>query len=136
MLAIGAGAIGSNVTMIATRSGIGPWVLIDGDITLPHNTVRQVQRNSSVGFPKASVLQIELNNVFDEGGNTAIPVNVFAPGERTSELNTALCGSEIAVDFSASPAVLGWLSDQQIKRGVSAFFGPDGSDLVVLAEDK
>ncbi|MDE8741838.1 Mov34/MPN/PAD-1 family protein [Pectobacterium polaris] len=136
MLAIGAGAIGSNVTMIATRSGIGPWVLIDGDITLPHNTVRQVQRNSSVGFPKASVLQIELNNVFDEDGNTAIPVNVFAPGERTSELNTALCGSEIAVDFSASPAVLGWLSDQQIKRGVSAFFGPDGSDLVVLAEDK
>lgn len=136
MLAIGAGAIGSNVTMIATRSGIGPWVLIDGDITLPHNTVRQVQMNSSVGFPKASVLQIELNNVFDEGGNTAIPVNVFAPGERTSELNTALCGSEIAVDFSASPAVLGWLSDQQIKRGVSAFFGPDGSDLVVLAEDK
>lgn len=134
MLAIGAGAIGSNVTMIATRSGIGPWVLVDGDITLPHNTVRQVQRNCSVGFPKASVLQVELDHIFDEGGNKAIPVNVFAPGEHTAELDAAVRDSQIAVDFSASPAVLGWLSDQPVKRGVSVFFGPDGSDLIVLAE--
>lgn len=136
LLAIGAGAIGSNVAMIATRSGIGPWVLVDGDITLPHNTVRQVQRNASVGFPKARVLQIDLEQVLEEGGNTAIPVNVFTPGEHAGALNAALQNSEIAVDFSASPAVLGWLSDQPVNRGVSAFFGPDGSDLVVLAEDK
>jgi integrative and conjugative element protein (TIGR02256 family) len=136
ILAIGAGAIGSNVAMIATRSGIGPWILVDEDITLPHNTVRQVQRNCSVGLPKASVLQIELDLVFEEGGNTAIPVNVFAPKKYTAELGVAVHDSEMAVDFSASPAVLGWLSDQPMKRGVSAFFSPDGSDLVVLAEDK
>ena len=136
LLAIGAGAIGSNVTMMATRSGIGPWVVVDGDINLPHNTVRQVQRNGSVGLPKASVLEIELNLVLEEGGNTAIPVNVFAPGEQAAVLDAAVRNSEIAVDFSASPAVLGWLSDQPVRRGASAFFGPDGSDLVVLAENK
>ncbi|MFI8581041.1 Mov34/MPN/PAD-1 family protein [Ectopseudomonas khazarica] len=136
LLAIGAGAIGSNVIMMATRSGIGPWAVVDGDITLPHNTVRQVQRNGSVGLPKASVLEIELNHVFEEGGNTAIPANVFAPGEHADALDAAARNSEIAVDFSASPAVLGWLSDQPVRRGASAFFGPDGSDLVVLAENK
>jgi integrative and conjugative element protein (TIGR02256 family) len=136
ILAIGAGAIGSNVTMMATRSGIGPWVVVDGDVTLPHNTVRQVQKNASVGFPKAFALQIELDQVFENGGNTALPVSVFAPGEHAAALDAAVRHSEISVDFSASPAVLGWLSDQPVNRSASAFFGPDGSDLVVLAESK
>lgn len=134
LLAIGAGAIGSNVSMIATRSGLGPWVVVDGDLTMPHNTVRQVQRNMAVGFPKATIHQIELDSVFDEGGNTAISVDVFEPGDAAAQLELALRNSEIAVDFSASPAVLGWLSDQPVTRAVSAFFGPDGSDLVILAE--
>ena len=136
MLAIGAGAIGSNVTMMVTRSGIGPWAVVDGDITLPHNTVRQVQGNDSVGFPKASVLKVELDHVFEEGGNIGISANVFAPGEEAAALDTAVRNTEIAIDFTASPAVVGWLSDQPIRRGASAFFGPDGSDLVVLAEGK
>ncbi len=134
LLAIGAGAIGSNVTMIATRSGLGPWVVVDGDLIMPHNTVRQVQRNNVVGFPKALIHQIELDGVFDEAGNTSISVDVFKPGEDAATLEAALQNSEVAVDFSASPAVLGWLSDQRVKRGVSAFFGPDGSDLIFLAE--
>ncbi|OAE12647.1 hypothetical protein AZH11_10660 [Pseudomonas simiae] len=136
LLAIGAGAIGSNVTMMAARSGIGPWVVVDGDITLPHNTVRQVQKNASVGYPKAYTLQIELDQVFEGGGNASIPVNIFAAGEQVAALEAAVANAEIAIDFSASPAVLGWLADQPVKRGASAFFGPDGSDLVVLAENK
>lgn len=136
LLAIGAGAIGSHVIMTATRAGIGPWVVIDGDITLPHNTVRQAYGNASIGFPKALVLQNNLENILEEGGNTAIPINVFMPGTHQAALDAAVSDTEIAVDFSASPAVLGWLSDQPVKRGVSTFFGPDGSDLVVLAEDK
>ncbi|NWD50215.1 Mov34/MPN/PAD-1 family protein [Pseudomonas gingeri] len=135
LLAIGAGAIGSNVSMIATRSGLGPWVVVDGDLTMPHNTVRQVQRNMAVGFPKAAIHQIELDSVFDEGGNTAISVDVFKPGDDAARLELALRNSAIAVDFSASPAVLGWLADQPVARAVSAFFGPDGSDLVILAEN-
>lgn len=134
LLAIGAGAIGSNVSMIATRSGLGPWVVVDGDLTLPHNTVRQVQRNAAVGYPKAVAHQFDLDAVFEEGGNTSISADVFKPGVDANRLESALRNSEIAVDFSASPAVLSWLSDQPANRAVSAFFGPDGSDLVVLAE--
>ncbi|AKS09101.1 Mov34/MPN/PAD-1 family protein [Pseudomonas trivialis] len=134
LLGIGAGAIGSNVAMIATRSGLGPWTVVDGDISLPHNTVRQVHRNNVVGFPKADALRYELDLVLAEGGNASISVDVLKPGEQAEALRTALHQSDLSVDFSASPAVLSWLSDQQINRAVSAFFGPDGSDLVVLAE--
>ncbi|TGG92890.1 hypothetical protein E4656_12265 [Natronospirillum operosum] len=135
LLGIGAGAIGSNVATIATRSGLGPWVLVDGDITLPHNTVRQVQRNISVGLSKAYVLKQELDSVLAVGGNTSISVNVFNPGKEQASLDRALRNAEVAIDFSASPAVLGWLTDQPAKRAASAFFGPDGSDLVVISED-
>lgn len=135
LLGIGVGAIGSNVAMIATRSGLGPWVLVDGDLTLPHNTVRQVQSNAFVGWPKAQVLQHELNGVLEDGGNSSIPVDVFYPGNDQAALDRALHEAEVAIDFSASPAVLGWLADQAVKRAASAFFGPDGSDLVVLSED-
>ncbi|WP_313057286.1 Mov34/MPN/PAD-1 family protein [Stutzerimonas nitrititolerans] len=135
LLGIGTGAIGSNVAMIATRSGLGPWVLVDGDLTLPHNTVRQVQRNVAVGWPKAQILQFELDGVLAEGGNSSIPVNVFYPGNDQAALDRALHEAEVAIDFSASPAVLGWLADQAVNRAASAFFGPDGSDLVVLSED-
>jgi len=135
LLGIGAGAIGSNVAMIATRSGLGPWVLVDGDLTLPHNTVRQVQSDAAVGWPKAQVLQHELDSVLAESGNSSIPINVFYPGKYQAALDRALHEVEVAIDFSASPAVLGWLADQAVKRAASAFFGPDGSDLVVLSED-
>ncbi|WP_394244739.1 Mov34/MPN/PAD-1 family protein [Halopseudomonas laoshanensis] len=135
LLGIGAGAIGSNVAMIATRSGLGPWVLVDADLTLPHNTVRQVQKNDAIGWNKAQVLQHELDSVLDDDGNASIPVDVFFPGTHAAALDNALRDAAIAIDFSASPAVLGWLSDQPVNRAVSAFFGPDGSDLVVLSED-
>ena len=131
---IGAGAIGSNVAMIATRSGMGSWTMVDGDILLPHNTVRQIQRNEAIGLPKATVLQYELDSVLADSGNASIAVDVFSPGESITDLQTALQNAAIAVAFSASPSVLGWLADQDVSRAVSSFFGPDGSDLVVLAE--
>ncbi|AXA67835.1 Mov34/MPN/PAD-1 family protein [Pseudomonas oryzihabitans] len=135
LLGIGAGAIGSNVAMVTTRSGLGVWTIVDDDILLPHNTVRQVQKDENVGVKKAEILRHELDSVLAEGGHHAISVDVLRPGTEVDCLKTALSSADVAVDFSASPAVLGWLAQQPIKRAVSAFFGPDGSDLVVLAED-
>lgn len=135
LLGIGAGAIGSNVAMITTRSGLGVWTVVDDDVLLPHNIVRQVQKDDVVGLNKAETLRHELDSVLAEAGNTAISIDVVRPGEAAQTLDVALRTAELAVDFSASPAVLSWLSEQTINRAVSAFFGPSGSDLVVLAED-
>lgn len=135
LVAIGAGAIGSNVVMNTTRAGIGEWTVIDNDSILPHNTVRQTQTNRWVGLPKAGVLAGEANHILAENGVTGIVADVLRPGEMAEPVQAALAAADVVVDFSASPAVVGHLADQEVRRAASFFFSPDGSDLVLLGED-
>lgn len=134
LVAIGAGAIGSNVIMNATHAGLGIWTIIDDDIVLPHNTVRQTQTDWAVGFPKAQVLASEADGILAEGGNESIAGDVLRVGANTGRITAAVQEADLVVDFSASPAVVGHLADQELGRAASFFFGPDGSDLVALDE--
>lgn len=134
LVAIGAGAIGSNVIMNATRAGLGTWTIIDGDIVLPHNTVRQTQTNCAVGHAKAQVLAFEADAILAQGGNDQIVADVMRVGVETGRVAAAIREADLVVDFSASPAVVGHLADQDVPRASSFFFGPDGSDLVALDE--
>jgi len=134
LLAVGAGAIGSNVIVGTARAGIGTWTVIDDDVVLPHNTVRQFQRDSDVGQLKAASTAWLGGYLLAEPTVEAIAANALAPGDKTAEIAAAFAGADMAVDFSASPAVLGHLADRDARRVVSMFFGPDGRDLVVLAE--
>ncbi|WBO22500.1 Mov34/MPN/PAD-1 family protein [Sphingomonas abietis] len=135
LVAIGAGAIGSNVVSNTVRAGIGQWTVIDDDSVLPHNTVRQTQIDLSVGFPKAKVLCRDANRILAEDSVSAIVADVLDPGDQADGISAAYAEADVVVDFSASPAVVGHLSDQTIRRAASFFFSPDGSDLVLLAED-
>lgn len=134
LVAIGAGAIGSNVIINATHAGLGTWTIIDDDIVLPHNTVRQTQTNWAVGHPKAQVLAFEADAILAEGGNDLIMADVLRVGAETGRIAAAMQEADLVVDFSASPAVVGHLADQELRRASSFFFGPDGSDLVALDE--
>jgi integrative and conjugative element protein (TIGR02256 family) len=136
LVAIGAGAVGSNIVANTVRAGIGTWTIIDDDIVLPHNTVRQLQGNVAVGLPKAETSRRLVNQLLAEGAATDIRADVLAPGGQAEAVERAFAAADLVVDFSASPAVLGHLADHPaVKRGASMFFNPDGSDLVVLAED-
>lgn len=133
---IGAGAIGSNVMANAARAGLGPWTVIDNDVLLPHNLVRQAQTSDMIGWPKAESEQILLDTILPEAGNRGIVANVLHSGDQAEVVRQALVEADLVVDFSASPAALGYLADlEPVKRVASCFFNPDGSDLVVLAED-
>lgn len=136
LVAIGAGAIGSNVVMNTVRAGIGEWTIIDDDDVLPHNTVRQIQTNRSVGYPKAFVLAVEANQVLAQTGVSSIVADVLHAGDKKAQIDEAIGAADLVVDFSASPAVVGYLADSELGRAASFFFGPDGSDLVLLAEDR
>lgn len=135
LLAVGGGAIGSNVIMGAVKAGLGRWTVIDDDIVLPHNTVRQAQGNDGVGFAKAEVLCVQANAVLSEADHTPIIADVLDQGEHVEEISAALQVADLVIDFSASPAVVGWMADTPMRRAASFFFGPDGKDLVMLAED-
>ncbi|WP_156677976.1 Mov34/MPN/PAD-1 family protein [Sphingomonas profundi] len=134
LVAIGAGAIGSNVIVNATRAGLGSWTIVDDDDVLPHNTVRQTQTDWAVGHAKAQVLAFEADAILAEDGNTPVMADVLHGGAETERIATSMREADLVVDFSASPAVVGHLADQDLGRAASFFFGPDGSDLVVLDE--
>ncbi|ATR19265.1 hypothetical protein CTJ15_02560 (plasmid) [Roseomonas sp. FDAARGOS_362] len=136
LVAIGAGAIGSNVIVGTTRAGVGTWTIIDDDKVLPHNTVRQAQTNRLIGESKALTARLLADWVLAEGGNAHIDANILQPGEAAEMIAKALAAADLVVDFSASPSVLAKLADDEvIKRAASVFFNPEGNDLVVLAED-
>jgi integrative and conjugative element protein (TIGR02256 family) len=137
LVAIGAGAIGSNLVMNSMKAGIGHWTIIDNDVVLPHNTVRQTQTAQAVGFSKALALAHDSNMLLAEAdGSATIVADVLKPEGKASEIDAAFAAADLVVDLSASPAVVGHVADHaNVRRAASFFFNPDGSDLVVLAED-
>lgn len=137
LVAIGAGAIGSNVMENATRAGIGTWTIVDDDIVLPHNLVRQIHPNRLVGLPKAEATSVILDGILAEEGNTYVRADFLQPGAQEEPILQAVAAADLVIDFSASPAVLGALGDDEtLARSASFFFNPDGRDLVLFAEGR
>ena len=69
VLAIGAGAIGSQVVNLLARTGFGNWSLVDEDVLLPHNLARHALGAESVGFPKVLPLAFKIDALYGEQGN-------------------------------------------------------------------
>lgn len=135
LVAVGAGAIGSNVIVNTMRAGVGTWAIIDNDLVLPHNTVRQAQINMMIGHTKAETACYLGNNVLDEEGCKYIAVDFLNPGNEAENVTGALAEADFVIDLSASPSVLGRIADDKtVARAASLFFNPDGNELVVLAE--
>lgn len=137
-VAVGSGALGSQVLMNMARAGHVGWDVIDDDRLLPHNLQRHALGGTVVGYAKATALACLMNSVYD-GPPAArdIPVNLLHPGGEAGSVDRALVGARAVLDLSASVAVarhLAWRGDVKGRR-VSLFLNPRGADLVLLAED-
>lgn len=135
ILGIGFGALGSQVTTNLIRGGFGVWRIVDSDVLLPHNTARHALPQFALGLAKANA-GLMLGQVLVEEDAVA--------GWRRADVRDAekftdaeLEGIEVIADFSASVTVARHLAlDRSTPaRRVSLFLNPDGTDLVVLAED-
>lgn len=138
IVAVGAGAIGSQITINLVRSGFGQWTIVDNDELLPHNLARHALISNGIGWPKAVALAATISSFFEhEPAAVAIPVNVLRPGEAKDQLNAAFEESDLILDFSASVPVSRYLARdiQSAARRVSLFLNPRGSDLVCIRED-
>lgn len=140
ILAVGAGAIGSNIVLNSVRAGFGKWVLVDDDIILPHNLARHALDGTYLGYPKAEAVKIAANaSMSKEPVLEALKADFIQPKNDNSDKITGhLADSEIILDLSASVSVARYLShDANSKaRRISMFLTPSGKDLVILAEDK
>ncbi|MXZ04504.1 MAG: hypothetical protein F4Y90_03120 [Rhodothermaceae bacterium] len=138
ILTVGAGALGSQTLLNLARGGFGTWTVIDHDVLLPHNLVRHALPGTGVGLEKARALSYFVNRLHEDGRAVDSLVADVLAYPTTDELRAKLDSAEVSVDFSASVAVARWLALDAPgdSRRISVFLNHDGTDLVILVEDR
>lgn len=138
-VAIGCGALGSQVLLNLSRSGFGRWTLVDDDRIFPHNLSRHALDGFAIGRHKATVLAHTMNSLIDEVEHAnPLVCDVLSPEQGGDRLNEVMREAAVVFDFSASLPVARALATSMAPetRKVSVFLSPSGNDLVILAEDR
>jgi proteasome lid subunit RPN8/RPN11 len=138
VVAVGMGALGSQIFMNLLRGGFGEWTIVDNDHLLPHNLARHHLDGWALGWPKVNTMAHCANGTI-EGKQIAMPIVADVLKSAASEpLTKALAEAEIIFDFSASVPVARHLARNVESNGrrISLFMNPSGTDLVLLAEDE
>ena len=133
-VAVGMGALGSQVFINLVRAGQGVWSVVDEDQLLPHNLARHVLPGSAIGRPKAESVAAYANTLFEEDIATSVVANVLT--EKQETLGEVFGTADSILDMSASLTVARHLAvsvDSQAQRA-SLFLSPHGWDLVLIAE--
>jgi proteasome lid subunit RPN8/RPN11 len=137
IVAIGAGALGSQVVLHLVRAGFGRWTVVDPDILLPHNLARHALPGYALGHGKAQALAFVAASLLAEEPGVAFHAeNVLETAEHPA-MEQALTEAEVVLDLSASVTAARHLAVDVSSRArrISLFLNPDGTDLVLLAED-
>jgi integrative and conjugative element protein (TIGR02256 family) len=137
VVAVGAGALGSQIIINLVRAGYCTWTVVDDDWFLPHNLTRHYLGHYAIGSAKADVLSWVANGLLD-GPRVATPIIAnIRSSSKNEQLRESLQGAGVIADFSASVTAARHLAldiDSDARR-ISVFLNPDGTDLIVLAED-
>jgi proteasome lid subunit RPN8/RPN11 len=138
VVAVGAGALGSQTISGLARSGFGTWTIVDEDDLLPHNLARHALNDFYVGHTKAAGMAHHLDMLYREGdGARFVSADILSPGNAEVVLNDAFSEADLILDIAASVPVARHLASVDSKaRRVSVFLNSQGTDVVVLAEDK
>lgn len=136
-VAVGAGALGSQILANVARAGYLPTHVVDDDRLFPHNLARHWLNAAHVGWFKAEAMADDASLIVEGGVLQPIVADVTQPGGRQAELDAALAQTEIIFDWTASVAASRVLAAHPGAGAprVSMFLRPSGRDLVVLSED-
>ncbi|MCI0541863.1 MAG: ThiF family adenylyltransferase [Verrucomicrobiales bacterium] len=141
IVAIGMGALGSQLFNNLIRSGFGRWTLVDLDTLLPHNCARHFLGEWAVGQNKAEAMAQIANAVLDQPADAApiaaaIPEDFLNPRKYATDLDRAYNSANLVLDLSASIAVSRRCASSKTKaRHIGAFLTPPGTSLILTAED-
>jgi hypothetical protein len=139
IVAVGCGALGSQVVLNAVRGGFGHWTLVDDDIILPHNLARHALCGLFLAREKVHGVALLARTILDEPrAVTDVAVDIFELGEHRETVAAALESAAVIADMSASGAVARHLAldvESSAPRA-SIFLNPTGTDLVFLAEPR
>lgn len=137
VVAVGAGALGSQVITSLYRTGFGDWTIVDEDDLMPHNLARHELTDTYVGLPKSLSLAHHLNLIYPDHAN-GICADVLDPGDEAEALAASFAAADVILDLSASAIVAQHIAADVKSPGrrISAFLNPQGTDAVVITEDK
>lgn len=139
IVAVGAGALGSQTVLNLARSGFGTWTIIDNDRLMPHNIARHTLIGVFIGSNKAEAVALVANTIVGDADLfSSLSVDVLSPGTQNEDATTAFCNAEVILDMSTSIAIARKLTCdiESDARRISLFMTPSGHDLVLFAEDK
>ena len=136
IVAVGAGALGSQTILNLARQGFGKWHIVDPDVVLPHNLSRHALSSAFEGQPKAVALSLEINQLLNSKYVAMpYPVDILGLDNTASDLWKVLEKSDLIIDFSTSRAVTKFLVNSQLRgRRICIFITTSGNHLVALAE--
>jgi integrative and conjugative element protein (TIGR02256 family) len=132
---IGAGALGSSLLDLWTRSGWGEWSIIDNDHIKPHNLVRHQADASLIGVSKAEAAAFRIKCVMQDA-TKATAIHADACDLSDTKVLNVLQSSKLIVDASTTldyPRLISTRSD--VGRHVSIFVTPSAGAGVLLLED-
>lgn len=137
VVAVGAGALGSQVFATLRRMGWGRWTLIDDDLFLPHNLARHELNANAIGVPKASALAWSTTHTLCDSPVQGINADLLDPRLQHATVEEALGAADVILDMSASIPVARSLAHNTSlgARRASLFLSPTGTDSVLLVED-
>ena len=132
---VGAGALGSSLLDLWTRSGWGEWSIIDNDHIKPHNLVRHQADASLIGISKTEAATIHIKCIMQEA-TKGTAIHADACNLSDDQVLEVLRSSKLIVDASTSldyPRLISTRDD--VGRHVSIFVTPSAAAGVLLFED-
>ncbi|MBA9068844.1 hypothetical protein FHR71_002594 [Methylobacterium sp. RAS18] len=102
---VGAGSLGSKVAVMLARTGFGRFVLIDDDVFLPGNLVRNELGLAAIGVHKVDALAARLTAVRGKINVTRrrVPLGGQESSGTTDSVISELAGCDVIVDATADP---------------------------------
>ncbi|AMP02058.1 MULTISPECIES: ThiF family adenylyltransferase [Collimonas] len=132
---VGAGAIGSALLDIWTRSGWGKWTVIDQDHIKPHNLVRHTADTRHIGLTKTEAVS-NMHWEITAGASELKVICADVCDLENEQIASSLKATSLIIDASAAldyPRLAS--SVDGIARNMSVFLTPSGNAAVLMAED-
>jgi hypothetical protein len=134
-VAIGAGALGSQIVTNCARMGLNDWCIVDDDFVMPHNLARHTALGWNLGQSKAEALAHTIDSLYGLSHAQALHEH-FGADVESENLTQVISSGRRIIELSATLSVSRALAERQdiLSPVTSYFVNPAGTALVEFRE--
>ena len=133
----GAGALGSVLAELWSRSGWGNWTIIDDDIVSAHNLARHTAKDVHIGRPKVDVVAELIKANYVEGHECVTPIRATVNNSENPLVKQSIEAATLLIDATTTLEAPRDLSELNwVPRSATIFLTPSGDGSVLILEDQ